>query len=278
MSPRIIAIIGLGLMGGSLAAACRRKFPHSRIVGVSRKKQALQWAQHKRWIHEGTIELKQGVANADVVVLCTPVDTFRHYLHLLDRYAKPGVLVTDVGSVKGNIRREIENKRWKKIRFVSAHPMVGSHEQGIRAASPFLYDQGLTFLIRSKRADSKSYVALKQFWKKICVRVVEVSLEGHDRIVSEISHLPHLLAVCLVLSVPRSALRFAASGFRDTTRIAQGHPSLWLPILWANRREIKKAMAFFRQQIQFFERACQSDNTRRLSRMLHSAMSRRSQI
>ena len=129
-----IAIVGLGLMGGSLAAVCRKKFPKSRVVGITRRRSAIRGAIRKKWIHEGSTDLKRGIADADLIVLCTPIDTLPGLLEKVDRAAKPGAVVTDVGSFKSNIVRQIRKKNWKRIRFISAHPMMGSHEKGFSAA------------------------------------------------------------------------------------------------------------------------------------------------
>jgi len=275
---KTIAIVGLGLMGGSLAAICRRKFPSSRILGISRNPKALAFALKQKWIHTGTRRLSLGVQNADLIVLCTPVDTFLKMLSQCDQFAPPGTLVTDVGSVKKEILDKAERFRWKRIQFVGAHPMVGSHDRGIEAANPFLYDSGFTFIIRTRKTTSQSYEGVKNFWKKITPRVVEISAQGHDTMVSEISHLPHAAAVCLVLSVSKESLRYAASGFRDVTRIAQGHPSVWLPILRANQAAIARALANFERNIRKLRRALKSRRDFELQQMLAAARKKRRQM
>jgi len=278
MGPKKIAIVGLGLMGGSLAVACRRKFPRTTIIGISRNRQALAKAKKKRWIHEGTIHLQEGVAEVDFIVLCTPIDTFTTYMKVLDKCVRPGTIVTDVGSAKYRIMHQIEKRKWKRVQLVSAHPMVGSHRRGIQAVVPRLYDQGLTFLIKSKGMSPKAYRVVKAFWCKISAKVVEVSALEHDQIVSEISHLPHIVAMCLVLAIPKRSLTFASSGFRDATRLALGSPSVWMPILQANQSEISEAIRRFQGKMSSLRKLCQRGKGRDLEKMLEKAALIRAQI
>lgn len=284
MTFRTIAILGLGLMGGSLAATIRRKFPSARVMGITRDRRALQFALKKNWIHEGTTDLKKGIREADWVVLCTPVDTFPDLLRKIDRFASRRLLVTDVGSVKQESVRWYEKAGLGKIRFVSAHPMVGSHERGVAAASPHLYDEGFTLLIRPEntgaygRTPLHVYKKIKSFWKKISPRVIEISAEGHDRVTAEMSHLPHAVAVCLMLAAGKQSLPFAASGFSDMTRIAQGDASIWLPIFLANRDEVRKSLEKFEDKLKEFKNLLVDSKSDALLRMLRRAAKARKRI
>lgn len=278
MKLKTIAIIGLGLMGGSLAAACRKRFPKARLIGITRSRQALRTLLKKRWIHEGTSNLSRGVADANLIVLCTPVDTISSLLRQIDRHVKSGSVVTDVGSLKGNIRSDIQKKNWKNIHFISAHPMVGSHERGISAVRTDLYDHGYTFVIRSSNTEQKAYRSVRDFWKKINRRIVEVTAEEHDGIVSQISHLPHVLALCLVLAVSKKNLLWASSGFRDMTRIAQSSPSIWLPIFRANKKKLRHSLAIFNRELKSFLKFQAAKSEIGLKTMLTQAMKRRAQI
>ena len=275
MKFKTIAIIGLGLMGASLAAKVRRKFPRARVIGISRSHQSLKLALRRKWIHEASSDLPQGVRRADLIILATPVDIFPKILKALERSAKPGAIVTDVGSVKGGLGRLAG--RLRKIRFVGAHPMVGSHRRGIGAADTRLYDHGLTFITKSG-ADPGAYRAVKAFWKKISPRVVEISPQAHDRIVAEISHLPHAVAVCLMLAASPQSVRFASSGFADTTRVAAGHPSVWLPIFTANARAITKTLSDFEKNFRRFKNALRRGSHGTLSKMLGKAHQKRAEI
>lgn len=268
-----IAIIGLGLMGGSLAARVRKRFPKARVIGISRNPQAVRAALTKRWIQEGGNRL-EAARSADLVVLCTPVDTFAKFLLALEKICRPGTLVTDVGSVKREIIEWVARRRFKKIQFTGAHPMAGSHARGIQAARENLFDHSLTFVIRSS-ASARAFNGVKNFWRKITPRVVEIDAQKHDRVLSDISHLPHALAVCLALTPADENLKFAATGFADTTRVAAGDPSVWLPIFLANRKEILHGLKKFEKTLAGLRRMLAKSERQPLLKLIKKAQARR---
>lgn len=273
-----IAVVGLGLIGGSLAAACRRAFPGARIVGVSRSGIALARARAKRWIHEGTKDLKEGIDGADLVILCTPVDTLKSLLLQIDRSVASKVVVTDAGSVKGFLVRWADRRRWKRVSFVGAHPMAGSHLRGIHAAEPDLFEEAFTFVTPGRRTSRGELRLVKSFWSKISRRVVVVSPERHDELTAEISHLPHLLAALLVASSRQASLRFAAPGFLDTTRLAQGEPGLWVPIFLENRTELFRTVKHFQETLRRTVGVLRRGNAQALGRLLRECQRRRAAL
>lgn len=277
MKIKTIVIVGLGLMGGSLAAACRKRFPKSRILGISRDPRALRLALKKRWIHQGFHQLKEGAAQADLIVLCTPVDTIKGLLQKLDRIVLPGTVVTDTGSVKADLVQWAEKRRFRNLQFAGAHPLVGSHERGMRAARENLYDRGFTFITPTRKTPARALAIVKKFWCRVSPKIVTMSPQRHDQIAAEISHLPHLIAVCLMKSAPQKSLFFAGAGFLDATRNAQGHTSIWLPIFQANRKYVARALAVFEKECAAFRKALGS-SPRKLQKILDQAGRRRQQI
>ena len=274
----VIAIAGLGLMGGSLAAAIRRKMPRARVVGISRSRSALRYALRRGWIHQGETSFRQGISKAGTIVLCTPVHTIAGYVREAEKFAPEGALVTDVGSVKGAIEKSVSSMSLKRVMFAGAHPMVGSHEQGVTAAKPDLYDGGLIFLVRSRKANLKAVKAARQFWKKFTSRIVEIPAAEHDLIVAGISHLPHAVAACLLHTVPEKNLFFAGAGFRDSTRIGASHPAVWTPIFLANRESLEKAFKQFEARLSTFRKALRKGNAKALARFLEESRRRRLEI
>lgn len=271
-----IVIVGLGLMGGSLAAAARKKFPNAKIIGIARRKETLRFALNKKWIHEGYLDLAQALKNAELVVICTPVDLTQKILNEIERVATSPVLVTDAGSVKESICTFAAKKKWKHIRFVGAHPMVGSHEQGIEHARADLYQDGLTIVTAKKNQQGLKPVAA--FWKALSKQVRIMSPAEHDQKVAEISHLPHLISVCLMQTPSNNALEIAASGFRDATRLAAGPESVWAPIFTQNRKALLKAIRSFKSNINQFESMVKLDQSSKISQVLKKSALRRNQL
>lgn len=263
-------------MGGSLAARVRKRFPKVRVIGISRSRQAIREALKKKWIHQGGDRIKAARA-ADFVVLCTPLDTFAKFLLTLEKICRPGTLVTDVGSVRGEILRWMSRKKFRNIQFVGAHPMAGSHARGIQAAREDLFDHSLTFVVRSS-VPPAAYRAVKKFWQKITPRILEIGGEEHDKITAQISHLPHALAVCLALTPEEKNLKFAASGFADTTRVSAGDASIWLPIFLANRKELQKALKNFRSKLLRLQKILLESNGPALLGLLKKAKARRESL
>ena len=270
-----ITIVGLGLMGGSLAASCKKKFPSAKIVAVSRNRAAIHFAKRKRWIDQGTSDLKEGIKSADLIVLCTPVDTFPKLLSSIEKTIDHSALVTDVGSTKSELIRWVEKRKWKHLEFVGAHPMVGSHERGIEAANPNIYERGYTFLIKSSKVKGSNFAKVKTFWKRIMPQVIEVKAREYDEMVAAVSHLPHAVAVCLIQSISKRQMKFASTGFCDTTRVALGDPSIWAPIFRSNRKAILKSLSDFEKTMSLFKKMIQKNTTTRLSAILSEAMSKR---
>lgn len=262
-------------MGGSLAAACRKKFPKARIVGISRSREARSVALKKKWVHESTADILAGAQDADLVVLCMPVGVFLPYFKAIDAVCSQGALVMDVGSVKGSVLREVNSQRWKHFSFVGCHPMVGSHERGIRAVNPALYDGGLILLTRDRKTCPRGYLTAKKFWSRFSSKVLEMDPETHDRFVGEVSHLPHASAVCLVNTVSLPALKVASTGFRDATRIAAAASSVWQPIFFSNRKVVLEALNRFERQLRVFKKLLQAKDPKKLVRFLDQAQQKR---
>lgn len=273
-----IAIIGLGLMGGSLAAACRKKFPKARITGISRSREALALVVKKRWVHEAARDVSAGARGADLVVLCTPVDTFPPYLKAIDKVCAKDALVLDVGSVKASVLNGVNLREWKNLSFVGCHPMVGSHERGIGAACPCLYDRGLVILTRDKKTRPSSFKQAKKFWSKFSSRIVEFPPETHDKLVGEVSHLPHAVAACLMHAVSDPALKLASTGFRHTTRIAASASSVWQPIFSSNRKVMMDVLGRFEGELRTFRKLLQNRDPKKMARFLDQAQKKRKSL
>ncbi len=271
-------IVGLGLMGGSLAATCRKKFPKSEIVGISRDKKAVSFAKKKKWINSGGSNSVLFLRDVDLVILCTPIDVIPQFLKQIDEHIDRTVIVTDVGSVKESIQKKVNRMRLKHVQFVGAHPMVGSHVRGIASADPLLYEKGLTFIIQNKNISIKNQAFVKKFWQKISSKVISTSAEKHDQIVANTSHLPHMIASCLIQTLPNSLMQQVSSGFKDSTRIAAGHESIWLPIFLENKNAVSVAIRAFQKELKSFEGLLRTENSDKLKEYLQRSRQKREKI
>jgi prephenate dehydrogenase len=250
---RELAVIGVGLLGGSVAKAARQGGLARRIVGIGRDAGRLQPALDDGTLDLAVTDLDAGVRDADFVLLAAPVLTIEGLLERVWRAAPVGAVVTDVGSTKRNIVRAAERlAAGRPLAFVGSHPMAGSEQAGYRVARSDLF-RGATVVVTPTEATELA--ALKkttEFWEALGARVTSLDPETHDRTVAAISHLPHLIACALVDGAARvepAAFELAARGFRDTTRIAAGDPDMWTEIFLANRDALTATVEAFREAL-----------------------------
>ena len=255
---RQLAIVGVGLLGGSVAKAARLGGLAHRIVGIGRDAGRLRPALDDGTLDLAVTELDAGVREADFVLLAAPVLTIEGLLERVWRAAPDGALITDVGSTKRNIVRAAERlAATRSLSFVGSHPLAGSEQAGYRVARADLF-RGATVVVTPTEATELG--ALKkttEFWEALGARVSSLDPETHDRTVAAISHLPHLIACALVDGAARvepSALELAARGFRDTTRIAAGDPDMWTEIFLANRDALSATVEAFREALADLQR------------------------
>ncbi len=245
-----IAVIGLGLIGGSLVQSLRRVLPERKLLGVDFP-EVLQRA--RAFLDEAypPANLPQAVAQADLIFLATPVGAILNLLPAIARAAKPGAVVTDVGSTKQEIVKRAHEHFTDDRFFIGAHPMAGLEKAGWENAQPNLFKGAVYVLTPSPQLPSAPLEALKDLLTELGARVLLLDAEEHDRVAAEISHLPQLLAVALtnfiaregVASAPR--LQMAAGGFRDMTRIAASPYNIWRDILRANHANVRQALQEF---------------------------------
>jgi prephenate dehydrogenase len=251
-----VAIIGVGLIGGSLGQALRRSGKY-RVVGIGRHAPKLRDAKRRGAVDQFSVRLSD-VSSADIVVLAGPVDTIVPVYQRVLPFLKPGTLVTDVSSVKGAILRAIARiPRPDSIEFVGGHPLAGSHRTGVKAAHSRLFKRSTVVLVPGS---PKAITRLKSLWRAAGANVQIMSAPEHDRAVALISHLPHTLAHALVHSLAgrkdrRKILPLLAGSFRDMTRVAAADPEQWAQILRANAQPLREALRAFRRELDRIEHA-----------------------
>ncbi len=269
-----VAIIGVGLIGGSIGLALRRKRLAKKVIGVCRHKDSLRKAQQIGAIDRGTLEYKAAVEDADLVILAAPVEQIIKIGKKIIPYLKPGCVVTDAGSTKEEIVREIEKALPAGICFVGAHPLAGSEKKGVQFARADLFKGARCILTKTKRTKAKALKEVSCFWEVLGCRIAILTPQRHDKIVALISHLPHLAAGQLI-RVAKDSLGFAAGGFWDTTRVASSDAEIWSDICSSNKKFIIQATDAYIRRLQFIRKLISKNDKERLSLEFKTAKSLR---
>ena len=273
--------MGPGLMGGSLLMALRRKMPDARLSAWARRTGALEDLQKRGLADDVSTDPAAVVSGADVVVLCVPVENMAELSARISGAVGPETLVTDVGSVKAPVVRELEVLFASHKNFVGSHPMCGSEVAGIDAAREDLYEGAVCAVTPGGDARPEIVEMAKVFWKDLGARVIELTPDDHDRAAALVSHIPHIAASALVETVCADEPVFrkmCAGGFRDTTRVASGSPDLWTGILSLNRKEIARGIDRLSSTLRRLKDALESNDTEFIAAFLHSAAAHRAQI
>lgn len=239
-----VAIIGMGLMGASLAKALIKWCPEITVTGVVRRPDAVTEVLAAGAAHQCTTDVKKGLADADLVIHATPVQVICKQGVEIMSFLKTGCVVTDMGSTKNMITHALEKACPDGIFFIGSHPMAGSEKTGLAHAFPELYQQSLCIVTPTDSVPDDVLNRLKRFWESVGCGVRYLSPNTHDLLVSAISHLPHLVAACIVRAAATvktdscSALELASTGFFDTTRVATGSSEIWRDICLTNKDNI----------------------------------------
>ncbi len=252
-----LAIVGVGLLGGSIGLAARERHLAGSILGIGRSEDSLQQAQQVGAIDEYTLDLVSGVADADFVVLCTPVRHIAQILPTVMAHVKAGAIVTDVGSTKTTIVNVGEDAGASSQGiFIGSHPMAGSEKSGVLHAQARLFEGTNCFITPTAKTPLPALATVAAWWRALGCRLAIARPERHDALVASISHLPHLVAVALVRTVAGTQedlnliKGIIGNGFRDTTRIASGSAQMWEDICAENIQQISATIAAFQQNLE----------------------------
>jgi cyclohexadieny/prephenate dehydrogenase len=273
-----LTVVGLGLLGGSIARAARARQIAREIVAVGRTPATLARARAAGVVDRTTADLAEGVRDADLVVLCTPVGALPGLVRAAWAQLAPGAILTDVGSVKGPVVAAAAACPAGPAVFVGGHPMAGSERSGFDAAQAELFDGRLTLLTPTARTPAAAVARLTAFWEALGSQVRRLSPEAHDRGVAAISHLPHLAAYALVAAAEAEALPLAAAGFQDTTRIAASPEALWTDIFRENREALLAALGQYREVLAGWEASIRAGDWEALEVALARARERREKL
>ncbi|HUI07620.1 MAG TPA: prephenate dehydrogenase/arogenate dehydrogenase family protein [Verrucomicrobiae bacterium] len=242
---RKLSILGPGLLGGSIGLAARHRKVAARVAIWARRPEAADEAYRLGAADEATTDLAQIVADAELVVLATPLGAMGALAGHMRPALSDGCVVTDVGSVKYPVVNALSDALAGKARFVGSHPMAGSEQSGIDAARRDLFENAICIVTPREDTDQAALGTVYNFWKAIGCSVKTLAPLAHDEIVARISHLPHIVAAAVINVVCRDGghpLNFAGPGFKDFTRIASGPFDMWTEICLENKEEIGRAL------------------------------------
>lgn len=264
-----VVIIGVGLLGGSLALAMKQRGLAKCIAGTGRNAQRLQQARNAGLIDEIYTDIEPATLDADLVIACTPVQQIARDILASTRWAKPTTLFTDVGSTKAAIISELSGKISRGT-FVGSHPLAGSEKSGFENARPDLFENRLTIITPLENTPQEATERTKALWNSLGAEVREMSPPQHDAVLAVTSHLPHLVAAALAANTPPNHLDFVAAGWRDCTRIAAGDIELWCQILRENRLPVLQAVENFAKVLHGWRTALENDQPEQILSLLES--------
>jgi prephenate dehydrogenase len=276
-----VAVIGVGLIGGSFSLALKEKKLCGHVVGVGRSPANMALAQERGIVDSIESDVAAAVRGADLVMIGTPVAQFSGVMQAIGKSLKPGAIVTDAGSTKRDVVAAARAGLGAKfVQFIPAHPIAGAEHSGAAAANAALF-RGRRLVITPLDENSKQDIeTVAGLWTAIGARVSRMTPEEHDQVFAAVSHLPHLLAYALVHDLskrPNSAQLFgyAAGGFRDFTRIASSHPEMWRDICVANRDRLLHELHLYQEKLKEISQILETSDAPALEKLFAEARAAR---
>ncbi len=237
-----MTIIGVGLLGASLAKACKERGLVQEITGYGRNRENLEKAKALKIIDHCPADLAEAVNDADLIVLCTPVTSIAPLIQNMIAQIRPGTLITDVGSVKEPVVEEVEKLIPEGVFFVGSHPIAGGENSGLEASTADLYQDAKCIVTPTEKTNKEALEKISALWQAVGMKVVRLSAKEHDFVFGAVSHLPHIIVYALMNTLgalktqcDREVIAFSGAGLKDITRIASSDPVMWRDICLSNR-------------------------------------------
>ncbi|HEV2561487.1 MAG TPA: prephenate/arogenate dehydrogenase family protein [Rhizomicrobium sp.] len=257
-----IALIGVGLIGSSMAHAAQRKGLAGHIAGYARRPETLEKARAVGFADSLHSDIESAVRDADLVVLATPVGSFEALAKEMAPFLKPDAIVSDVGSVKSAVIRDVGPHIPQGVHFIPAHPIAGTEQSGPESGFAELFDNRWCILTPPAGTDAQALEKLKKFWEGCGSNVEVMDAKHHDLVLAITSHLPHLIAYNIVGTADDletvtegEVIKYSAGGFRDFTRIAASDPTMWRDIFLNNREAVLEMLGRFTEDLNMLQRA-----------------------
>lgn len=271
-----VVIAGVGLIGGSLAIAGKKAGIFGTVAGLGRTQTTLDRALELGIADEIFSDPKDALKGADLLFVATPVETIIPFCISSAPFLEDGCVVTDGGSVKGKIVRELEAGLPSSVKFVGGHPVAGTEKSGPDSAFATLYENRYTIVTPTEKTDPDALDRIIKMWRAVGSKVVTMTPDEHDEALAVISHLPHLTAYALVETLDKADTsgkikKFVAGGFKDITRIAASHPQMWRDIFSMNRAEVLRSVERFEASIAGFKKDIENEDFDSLLKKLENA-------
>ena len=251
-----VAIVGVGLIGGSLGKAAKEKGLFGEVVGIGRNENNLKKARQLGIVDKFTTDLKEGVHQAELVILATPVGAIVDLIAAMTPHLRPNTIITDVGSVKKKIVREAEKILPSSLYFVGGHPIAGKETSGSESAFSHLFEGAKYIVTPTSRTNVDARERIEKLWEGVGCKIVSMDCDHHDKIFAAVSHLPHLIAYCLLNSLmdmkdfTENIFTYSAGGLKDFTRIALSPPAMWKDIVIMNKDNVLNTITYFQSSLE----------------------------
>ncbi|ACI21084.1 MULTISPECIES: prephenate dehydrogenase [Thermodesulfovibrio] len=275
-----VSILGVGLIGGSLALALKEKKLVNKIIGYGRNEQRLKEALKLGIIDSYTTSLKKA-SQAELIVLATPAGIFEKIIIEMLNYLKKGTIIIDVGSVKESVVNSFEKILPAGVFFVGTHPIAGSDKTGFEHAKGDLFKKAKVIITPTENTDKSALEKVSNLWQKIGAVVEFMSADKHDKIYALVSHLPHLISFCMVNTVAemdKNFIKYAGSGFKDTTRIAKSSPEVWRDIFIMNDKNILQCLEIFAKNLKEIKKMLSKKDSEGVKTFIEKAKNLRKEI
>lgn len=244
-----VAIVGVGLIGGSIGLALRQRGMAESVVGIGHRQSSMRTARRVGAVTSTTVDLAKGVAEAELIIVCLPVGQIVQSVRRAAEDCPEAALFTDTGGTKRSIVEALDGQLPRGCRFLGGHPLAGSEKTGATHARADLFEGRVALLTPTKNTRAEDFDLLEAFWSGLGSMVVQMTAAEHDRAVALTSHLPHAAAAALAAILPEAYFRLSGSGFLDASRLAAGDPEQWKQTFALNRDNVAAALAQYQQQL-----------------------------
>ena len=268
-----VAVIGLGLIGGSIASGLKASGNVKEVIGIDNDNKTIEYGVSNNIIDKGFTKLDESIKDSDIVIIATYVDTIPAVAKELATIVSAETVITDVGSVKGSIVEKIEKSNLEDFNFIGSHPIAGKEYSGVKYSDKDLFSDKICIITPNENSDKKAVQRVSDLWDIAGCNVIKLEPKLHDFIFSNVSHLPHVVAYSLIKTVATAdsdlnLFNYAGGGLNDFTRIAASSPEMWTTIFSENKDALLESIKRFRNNVEEIEKAIESEDRDELLKIL----------